>query len=444
MKFSALSSLNQTILRLAVPTILMNISLPLLGAVDTAVVGHLENVYEVGAVSLGSLIFTIIFWACSFFRMSTVGLAAQAQGREDSAECADVLGRGLLLGGVLGAVMILLAPWISQIAFFFINASAEVEFHANEYFLIRVYGAPAAFITMVFTGWFYGLKNILYPVILTIFVNAVNVVLDFWFVWGLGYHSAGVAWASLIAHYLGAALLFLLFFRKYRAYWHLMVFSRLIDATKVRTFMSTNFDIFLRSVSILFANTFFMAKSAALGDVVLAVNTILVHLQHITAYAMDGFATAAEVVVGSAVGSGKRQELLRAIKLTQRWGMAIGVVFSMVYWFGNSWILAWFTHHQEVLELAAVFMVWIIWEPLISNIPFILDGIFIGATGTKTMRNTMLFSVFLIYLPFFYLLSHFFGNHGMWAAIILLYMARAASLQFYIQRLRARPDYRLV
>lgn len=444
MNWHSLSPLNQTILRLAIPTILMNISLPLLGAVDTAVVGHLENVYEVGAVSLGSMIFNILFWACMFFRMSTIGWVAQAHGRGDAEECADILGRGLMVSLVLGFVFILLAPFISNVAFYFIKASQEVETYAREYFLIRVYGAPAVFITMVFTGWFYGLKNIHYPVILTIFVNAINVVLDLWFVWELGFRSAGVAWASLIAHYLGAGLMLGLFFLKYRSYWHLMKPSRMLVPGKIRSFMSTNFDIFLRTFCLIFADTFFMAKSAALGDVVLAVNTILTQFRSITAFALDGFATAAEVVTGSALGAGKREELLHAIVLVQRWGMLVGVGFCGFYWLGSSWLLSLFTHHQAVLELAAVFVIWIILDPLIGNIPFILDGIFVGATATKTMRNTMIASVFLVYLPCFYWLAHFFGNHGMWAAVMLLYAARGASLQFYVQRLKTRPNYRLV
>jgi len=422
----------------------MNISLPLLGAVDTAVVGHLEEVYQVGAVSLGSLIFTILFWAFGFFRMSTVGLAAQAHGRKNDEECAEILGRGVVLGFVFGIVMIVLAPLFNEVAFYLMNASTEVEIHAREYFLIRSYGAPAVFITMVFTGWFYGLKNITYPVILTLFNNAVNAVLDVWFVWGLDFKSEGVAWASLIAHYLGAGLMLLLFFFKYRSYWQLMKWEGVFDQTKMLSFMKTNFDIMLRTLSLLFSHAIFMAKSAALGDAILAVNTILIQFRHITSYALDGFATAAEVVVGSAIGADNRDALLRTIRLVQRWGMVVGACFSLVYLAGFSWLPRLFTHHQAILDLIAIYMIWIVLEPLISNIPFILDGIFIGATGTKTMRNTMIFSVFVIYVPLFYLLAHFFGNHGMLAATMFLYLSRGATLQFYVHRLANRGDYRLV
>ncbi|MBF0276477.1 MAG: MATE family efflux transporter [SAR324 cluster bacterium] len=439
-----LSPQNRTIVKLAIPTILMNISLPFIGAVDTAVVGHLEEVFQVGAVSLGSLIFTILFWAFGFFRMTTVGLAAQAHGRDNAEECAEVLARGLILGLIFGIFLIFLAPIINEIAFYLMDATPQVEIHAREYFLIRVYGAPAVFITMVFTGWFYGLKNIIFPVILTVFNNAINVVLDLWFVWGLSFKSEGVAWASLIAHYLGAGLMILLFFAKYRSYWKMMRWEGVLDQSQLLSFMKTNFDIMVRTLSLLFAHAIFMAKSAALGDAILAVNTILIQFRHITSYALDGFATAAEVAVGSALGAGKQKDFLQTIKLVQRWGMIVGAGFSLFYLAGFSFLPSLLTHHQNVLELAAVYMIWIVLEPLVSNIPFILDGIFIGATGTKTMRNTMLFSVFVVYLPLFYLLAHFFGNHGMLAATLILYVTRGASLQFYIQRLTTQPGYRLL
>ena len=436
-------SLNRRILRLALPTILMNISVPLLGAVDTAVVGHLAEIHYLGAVSVGTLMFTVLYWGFGFFRMSTVGLTAQAWGRQDHGEVINILGRAVLLGTMVGLTIILLRGPIVTLGLRLIDATPQVESYAESYFRIRVLAAPAAFLAFVFVGWFYGMNNVAFPVALTVAVNTLNVGLNFWFVLGLGMTSDGVAWATVAAQYAGLVATAGLFWWRYRAMLGALVPREVLQWRGLQAMFVLNGNILLRTLSLLFAHAFFMAQSAAQGELILAVNTILLQFRHIAAYAMDGFATAAEVLVGAAVGRADRDGLLRAIRLSQRWGMLIGVAISGVYLLGSPWLPALFTTNEQVLALAGVYIWWVACDPLVSNIPFILDGVYIGATGTRTMRNTMIFSVFGVFLPLFFVLQWAFGNHGMWAATVLLYAVRGATLHWPVMRLQREPGYSL-
>lgn len=413
----------------------MNISVPLLGAVDTAVVGHLREVYYLGAVSLGALIFTMIYWAVGFFRMSTVGLAAQAHGRGDTQECMDLLGRALLLALLIGALVILLREAVLWAALRVFDASPQVEHYAAEYFRIRVFAAPAAFVLVVFQGWFYGLRNVAFPVTLTVFVNVLNVGLDLWFVWGWGYHSDGVAFATVISQYLGVTLTGVLFWRRYKDYWRRFSWGRLFSWPKLRIILSLNRDIFIRTLGLQFTIWYFMAKSASQGDLILAANSILVQMRYITSYALDGFATAAEVTVGSAIGAGNRPDVLAAIRVSLIWGLVVGGCISGLYLATSPWWPGWFTNNPEVLTLIYTYLLWVLIEPWLSNVCYIMDGIYVGATASRLMRNSMLISALLVFWPAIELLSWLYGNHGMWAATVLLYVARAITLTPPLRRL---------
>ncbi len=435
------SPANRTILRMALPTILMNVSVPLLGAVDTAIMGHLPDVHYLGAVSLGSLVFTTLFWAFGFFRMSTVGLTAQHHGRGDAAEVAQVLGRGLVLSLAVGFAVALLREPIAWAAFRLLNASPEVERLGRAFFSIVGLAMPAALMLQVFQGWFYGIRNVGFPVALTVFVNGANIALSLLLVLGLGMASAGVALATCVAQYLGLLLTLAVFFSRHRVYWRLLVWRTLLDPARLRPILAMNGDIFLRTLCLLFANAYFMSRSAALGDAILAANSILLQFRNLAVYALDGFATAAEVAVGSALGGGRRGELLDAISLSQQWGLAVGAAISLTYLVLAPWLPGLFTSNANVLPLVFAFYVWIVLEPWISNACFILDGVFIGATATRTMRNSMVIAVIAVYLPAILLLGRLFGNHGMWAAYLLLYFARGATLQRHVLRLRRVPGY---
>ena len=423
-----LSPLHRKLLPIALPTILMNISIPLLGAVDTAVVGHLDRIYFVGAVGIGSLIFSVLYWAFAFLRTGVIGLVAQHWGRGDGDECAAVLWRGLALALALGLVLIAGRRLVLQVAFYLIDASPDVEHYAEEYVLIRILAAPAAFIGMVFTGWFYGMKNVALPVAIQVGINGLNVALDFLFVMKFGLLSEGVAWATVIAQYAGLAATLALFTRRYGEYWGQLARPGVFGREKLLRMFTLNTDLFIRNASLIAAHSYFLARSATHGNAILAANTNLVQFRHLTAYGLDGFAVAAEVLVGSAMGSGRRDELRQAVRLSLLYGLVVGAGVGLFYFFFRSWLLPLFTANAEVLALAANYMMWIVAEPLVSNVCFMLDGIFIGATATRAMRNAMLVSVIGVYFPLFWWLEPAYGNHGMWATTVIHYAVRSLTL----------------
>jgi multidrug resistance protein, MATE family len=428
------SPLNRTLLRLALPTILMNLTVPLLGIVDTAVVGHLDQPYYLGAVSLGSLAFTILTWAFGFFRMATVGQAAQAQGRGDLDQAVAVLGRGVLLSLAVGLVMAALREPLGAAAFLWLGGSEDVQRIGRQFFEIVVLAMPATLTLQVFQGWFYGVKHPVFPVVLTILVNLLNIALNLTLVWGFGLKAEGVALATLTAQWAGLALAFAGFALGFRPYARLLRLRPLVQWRPFVTLMRLNGDIFLRSVSLLFANAYFLRRAAELGDVALAANAILVQLRNITTYALDGFATAAEVVVGEAVGAQDRPRILDAIRLSQAWGLFVGAGLSALYAAGWPFVPSFFTGSAEVRAAAWGVYAWIVLEPWLSNVCFVLDGVFIGATASRTMRNSMVVAVFGVFVPLALLLQPPFGLHGLWAAYEALYVARGLTLNWAVGR----------
>ncbi len=431
--------LNRTLLKLALPTILMNLSVPLLGMVDTAVVGHLDQTYYLGAVSLGSLAFTILTWAFCFFRMATIGLAAQANGRGDTDEAAHVLGRGLLLSLGTGLLLVALRGPIVSAAFALLGGSPEVQSLGRDFFGIVILAMPAVLALQVFQGWFYGLKHPGFPVALTVAVNLINIALNLGFVWGLGWGVEGVAYATLTAQYLGLAVALVGFGLGYRGYARRLQLAPVLALKPLVGLLRMNSDIFLRTLCVLFANGYFMAKSAELGNIALAANAILLQLRHVSTHALDGFATAAEVLVGDAIGAKDRPRLLSAIGLSQMWGLWVGCGISLLFLAGAPFVPGWFTIHTEVQAAAWALYGWIVVEPAVSNLCFVLDGVFIGATATRTMRNTMVLALAGTFLPAAFLLPRVMGLHGLWAAYLLFFVARAGTLQWVIERFRRDP-----
>lgn len=439
----ARGSLAQGFWRLSLPVIFMNISVPLVGAVDTAVVGHLSAVYFVGAVGVGAFLFNFLYWSFGFFRMSTVGLAAQAHGRGDRRELANVLARGLLLAVLFGLGAILLKGVITHAAFLFIKASPEVTLYATEYVHIRVWAAPAVFAMFVFTGWFFGVNNTTFPVVVTLVVNLLNAGLDYQFVVVGGMTSAGVAWATVISQYVGLGLVLVLFGLRYRGYLPLISLREVFQAREVVKLLKMNSDIFVRTVALLFSIALFTSRSAAQGDLILAANTILVQFRYITAFALDGFAVASEVLTGAAVGTGDMMGVRQVVKLSLIWGFGVGLVFSVVYLVGGSFFLRLFTDHPGILATAGVFLVWVVVDPLVANFSYMLDGVMVGATATRTMVGTMIFSVFVIYLPVFFWFESLWGNHGIWAASLVLFAARALTQIVFIRKWFIQDNYRM-
>ena len=422
------SKLNKHILALAIPNILTNLSVPLLSSVDTAVVGHLDEIYYLGAIAIGSMIFNFIYWAFGFLRMGTTGLTSQSFGKKDENEIALNLFRPLLVALVAAIILVSLQYVIAEISFIIIDASAQVEKHAMEYFYIRIFAAPATLAIYVFHGWFLGMQNAKYPMILLITVNALNLLFNLMFIYQFNMTSDGVAFGTVLAQYSGLLIAIVLFAKKYRKYLEYFSFSEILNLSKLRTFYKVNSNIFIRTLALLFVLSFFTAESAKFGDDILAANTILLQMWVIISYAVDGFAFAAESLVGKFIGAKDFDKLKLSIKYLFVWGLGIGLVFTLVYSIVGEVIITMFTSNKVVIQLALAFVIWTILSQLVNSVSFIWDGIYIGATKTKAMRNSMLFSAFAVFLPTYYLTKDYLGNHSLWFALTLFMLVRALSL----------------
>ncbi len=410
--------------RLAGPIILANLSVPLLGAVDTAVMGHLPNPAYLGGVAVGSVVFSFIYWGFGFLRMGTTGLVAQAYGAGDNAEVRSTLLRGLMIAAGFGVVLWILQIPIIALARNFFDASPEVEGFAHDYFRIRIWSAPATLANYCLVGWFIGMRNTRAALVLQLWMNGLNIVLSLSFVVGMGWGVPGVAAATAIAEYAAVAMALILWRRAANAP---ITFNGILDPAKLRRLFGLNFDIFVRTLCLITAFALFTRQGATAGDAMLAANAILMQLQHFLSYGLDGFAHAAEAMIGGAAGARDREALRRAVRITGQWAVIVAVGYSIIYAAAGPIIVGWLTDIAEVRDLAGEFLIWLAISPLVSVWSFMLDGIFIGATRTRDMRNAMIvsFGVFLIALLS---LQPEFGNHGLWAALMIFMVARAATL----------------
>lgn len=424
--------MNKKILNLAIPNIISNLSVPLLGVVDTALVGHLEEVYYLGALAVGGMIFNFLFWGFGFLRMGTTGLTAQEYGRRDRTGMIMMLARVQLIALGIGLMIVLLQSPIAWLSFLIIESSREVAEFTRVYFDIRIYTAPAVLALYGLNGWFLGMQNAKYPMIVTISLNLLNIVLNIFFIYGLGMHVDGVAWGTLISTYLALALAVFLFLKRYRRYISHYIQTELIHIGELKKYFSVNRDIFIRTLCLIFTFSFFTAISARQGDLILAANTILLQLWMVASYGIDGFAYAAESLIGKYKGSRDREALRKAVWYNLGWGLALGLAGSIAYAvFGES-ILHIFTDKINVIDLALSVIFWTVMAPLVSSFCYILDGVFIGATETAPMRNTMLAATFLFFLPAYWFGTMVFGIHGLWLAMLLFMIVRGAVLGLYL------------
>jgi len=432
--------LNKQILRLAIPNIISNLSVPLLGAVDTALVGRLDGVYYLGALAIGGMIFSVLYMGFGFLRMGTTGLTANAFGAGNRSEAGLVLSRAIITGALVSLALIALQSFIFALAMLIVSTSAEVAHYAGVYFFIRIWDAPAVLGLYAIQGWFLGMQNARYPMYITIFINLLNIALNVYFIYGLGMTVDGVALGTVIAQYAGLLLAAGLFFHRYgRAYLNLGR-DAIMALEGIKRFFSVSRDIFIRTMSLLFTYSFFTVQSAALGDEILAANTILLQLWHLMAYGVDGFAYAAESITGRYMGARQGKRLRRAVGLLIAWGMGLGAVFSLLYGLFDVQLLRIFTDNDALIALALSFMAWTIAAPLVNSFCFMLDGVFIGATVTAPMRNSMLISTFLVFVPVYYLTVAWLGNHALWLAMVAYMLARGSTLLYYLPRKILNPD----
>ncbi|MBX2884961.1 MAG: MATE family efflux transporter [Granulosicoccus sp.] len=421
---------HRTVWMLAGPIILSNISVPLVGAVDTAVVGHLPGPAAIGAVAVGALIFSFLYWGFSFLRMGTTGFIARAYGADDLSEQSRIIYRVFILALLCGGILAVLGRPVIYFALELIESSETVERLAAEYALIRIWSAPATLCVYVVTGILIGLQNTRSVFLLQLVLNITNVVLDIWFVTFLEFGVSGVAWATLIAEYL-AALVGLWILRKplILAIQNVAL-SEALSLKPMLELMQSNTHILVRTLCLVFSFAFFTAQGAKLGEIILAANAILLHLQSIMAYGLDGFAHAAEALTGSAYGAKNRNRFRQAVKITTLWAGLTAVLTGLIYMLFGEQILGLFSNQSMVLSAAITFLPWMIVSPLISVWSFQLDGVFIGTGHTRAMQNAMLISTggFLLLV---WLLLPTLGNHGLFLALSLFMCLRALTLWVY-------------
>ncbi|MCC5956055.1 MAG: MATE family efflux transporter [Natronohydrobacter sp.] len=427
---------HRRILKIAVPIVLANISVPLLGAVDTGVVGQMGLAAPIGAVGLGAIILASIYWIFGFLRMGTTGLVAQATGAGDLAESGAILTRGVMIGLAAGAVMVLGQAAITWAAFRIAPASAEVEALARDYLAIRIWGAPATIALYAVNGWLIATERTRGVLVLQLWMNGLNIALDLWFVLGLGWGVQGVAIATLIAEVTALGLgLWLCRAAFSGAQWR--DWGRVFDRMRLKRMWVVNSDIMLRTIALQAAMTGFLFVSAGFGDVELAANQILWQFLAITAYALDGFAFAAEALVGQYVGArsvaGMRAASLRA----SLWAVGGSLLMALGFWALGPLVIDVMTTSPEVRLAARDFLPFVVVLCVLGVGAYMLDGIFIGATGTREMRNTVALAV-AIYGVFLWLAVPVWGNAALWSGLMLLNVLRGVFLGVLYPRLERR------
>jgi MATE family multidrug resistance protein len=413
--------------RIAAPMILSNISVPLLGMVDTGVTGHLDSPAYLGAVAIGGTIFTFLYLGMNFLRMGTTGIAAQNYGAGDYDALRVSLGQALIVSFGIALVILLLQAPIGAVSLALLGGGAETQAHAATYFYIRVWSAPGTLANYALIGWFLGLQNARVPLYVFLTINLTNIVLDLLFVIVLGMDVDGVALASVIAEYTGLALGVTFVLRELRRHPGHWIRERLTKLSAYMAFFSVNANLFVRTMALMFTFAFVTAQGARLGPAILAANALLMNFQNLTSLGLDGIAHAAEAMVGKAVGKKDKRELQETVALTLRWSLYFSAGFTALYVVAGPLIVRILTDLPDVRATAMTYLPWLIASPLISVWCFLYDGVYVGMTRAREMRNIMVVSTFGVFLPLWFV-SQPLGNHGLWFALMGFMASRGIGM----------------
>ncbi|MBL4800987.1 MAG: MATE family efflux transporter [Emcibacter sp.] len=422
----------QQMWQIAIPSMIANISIPLLGLADAFIMGHLPDPRYLGAIAIGAMIISILYNSANFLRMATTGLTAQAGGRKETASILRIYMRASILAITIGTSFVLLQWPIAQTVFSLAGADENVEILAREYFMIRVWGAPFALMNFVAVGWLLGLHKAKLALWIQLFLNISNILLNFFFVYGLGMDVDGVALGTVLAEALASILAFRIISRHSKEIFGHNIWDRkarigLFDRAEFIKLFILNRDIFIRTACLTGSMAIFTILGANVSNEILAANAILINLQMMTSYALDGFAQAAEVLVGKEIGAKSRSGLRKVVILSSKWALVTAILISLMYLLFGNMIINGLTNIEPVRNTAANYMIWVIVLPLISVWCFLLDGIFIGATAGKYMRNGMIISA-SIYIASLTIFLPLWGNHGLWLSYIIFMGVRAISL----------------
>lgn len=429
---------NREILQIAIPSIVSNITVPLLGLIDVTIVGHLGAASYIGAIAVGGMLFNIIYWIFGFLRMGTSGMTAQAFGQQDQAETMRLLTRSTGIGLLIALVLVFLQYPIERTAFTFIETTPEVERLASIYFRICVWGAPAVLGLYSFSGWFIGMQNSRYPMFIAITQNIVNILVSLLLVYGFEMKIEGVAIGTLVAQYAGFFMAIVLWAHRYKAAKHPIEFRSLTDKQAMYRFFQINRDIFLRTLCLVAVTVFFTSAGAAQGEVILAVNTLLMQLFTLFSYIMDGFAYAGEALAGKHIGANNRLALQQMIRQLFAWGIGLSLAFTLLYGIGGEGFLGLLTDEPSVIAASSTYFNWVLAIPLAGFAAFLYDGIFIGATATHLMLRAMAIASAAFFLIYFGC-REALGNHALWFAFIT-YLALRGIVQGYLGRKIIYPE----
>ena len=424
--------MHKEILSLAIPSIVTNITVPLLGLVDVAIVGHMGDASYIGAIAVGTMMMNVICWLFGFLRMGTSGMTSQAYGRGDSKEAATILFQAIALGAAIGILFVLFQPLLLRLFLFFMRPSDEIRAFASVYFHVCVFGLPAALVMYGLTGWFIGMQDTRTPMTVSIFQNIVNIMTSLLLVYVFGMKVEGVALGTLTAQYSGLLLALYILRRKYASHYQLLSsqftfkpgdYSSFSYKHTLNRFFRVNRDIFLRTLFLVAVNAAFTSVGSRQGDVILAVNTLLFQFFTLYSYIMDGFAYAGEAICGKYYGAGNAPSFHACIRRLFAWGVIMTVVYTAAYYFGANDILHVLSNEQTVIEASEPYLLWVALIPVAGMGAFIWDGVFIGITDSRGM----LLSCFVAAIVFAIMLSLFFttmGNHALWLALLSYLLAR--------------------
>ena len=423
---------NREILQIAVPSIVSNITVPLLGLIDAAIVGHLGATSYIGAIAVGGMLFNIIYWIFGFLRMGTSGMTSQAYGQKDEAESMRILARSIGVGMLIALALIVLQYPIERIAFTFIKATPEVERLASLYFRICIWGAPAILGLYSISGWCIGMQNSRYPMYIAITQNIVNILVSLVLVYAFHMKIEGVAIGTLVAQYSGLLMAIGLWTSHFKRLLPYVQLHTLIAKGAIRRFFQVNRDIFLRTLCLVSVTMFFTKAGASQGEVVLAVNTLLMHFFTFFSYIMDGFAYAGEALAGKHIGANDRPALQQMIRQLFVWGIGLSFAFTIVYGIGGEAFLGLLTDQKSVISASSAYFYWVLAIPFAGFAAFLYDGIFIGATATNLMLRAMVIAS-VAFFGIYYGCREAIGNHALWLAFIT-YLALRGVMQGYLGR----------
>lgn len=426
--------MNRSILKLAIPNIISNITIPLLGLVDMILMGHLSSPIYIGAIALGGTIFSVLYSFFSFLRAGTTGFTAQAYGAKDTSEESYSLYRSMTIAVLAFLLILCIQKPIAKLSLTLLDGSDDLKNLAITYFFVRIWAAPANMLLYCFNGWFIGMQNTKIPMAIAIIINVLNIAFSIFFVIVMKQDVVGVALGTVIAQYCGLLTAFIFIFTKYKKHLIRIDVHILLNINKLKRFFKVNTDLMIRSILLVFTIAFFTNQSAKLGDNILSVNMILLQFFYIFSYFTDGFAYAGEALVGKFIGARDSENLRSVVMHLFKWGALISVPFAILYALFPTTFVKMISDNPVIISEIRPYYIYMVLIPIITFAAFLWDGIYIGATASKAIRNTMIISSVMIFLPMWHFLTPLWNNHGLWIAFLGFMIARGVSMTFFAKK----------